>query len=59
MNKKTNKQTNKQTNVHLLDPKYLSQIRSDLHVVFREKSLLVSQDDYKKIHEQTNNQTKK
>ena len=32
------KQTNKQTNKHLLDPKYLSQINSDLHKTFRRTS---------------------
>ena len=32
--KQTNKQTNKQINI-LLNPKYLSQIKSDLHKIFR------------------------
>ena len=34
-NKSLNKQTNKQTNKHFLDPKYLSQIKSNLHKIFR------------------------
>ena len=37
-NKSINKQTNKQTNEHFLDPKYLSQIKFDLHEALRKTS---------------------
>ena len=64
-NKKTiHKQANKQTNKkHLLDPKYLSQIKSDLHITFRETScgcpMMFKTKKNKQIHKQTNRQTNK
>ena len=62
-NKQTNKQTNKQIkNKHFLDPKYISQIKSDLYQIFRETfrgcpSMVKTKN--KPIDKQTNEQTNK
>ena len=62
-NKQVNKQkTNKQTNKHVLDLEYLSQIKSDLHEIFRvyfcgcPKMIKIKN---KSINKQTNKQTSK
>ena len=63
--KQTNQQTNKkqtQTNNHFLDPKYLSQIKSDLHKNFRVTScgcpkIIKINKTNKSINKQTNKYT--
>ena len=61
--KETNKSTNKQTKqINILDPKYLSQIKSDLHKTFREASCwypIMINTKNKQLHKQTNKQTNK
>ena len=57
-----NKQKNKQTNKHFLDPKYLSQIKSDLHEIFRVGSCgcpKMIKIKIQKNNTQTNKQTNK
>ena len=59
--KQTNKQTNKQLNI-FLDPKYLSQIKSDRHKIFRIYFCgcpKIIQIKNKSINKQTNKQTNK
>ena len=62
INKSLNKKTNKQTKKHLLDPKYLSQINSDLHKIFRvpsHKCPKMIEIKNKQLNKQTNQQTNK
>ena len=62
INKQTNKHTNKQTNT-FLDPIYLSQIKSDLHEIFRVYSCgcpkMIKINKNKSIKKQTNKQINK
>ena len=55
--KQINKQTNKkQINKQLLETKYLSQFRSDLHKIFRESfcgCLMMIKTKHKQIYKQT------
>ena len=58
--KKTNKSINKQTNKQILDPKYLSHIKSDLHKHFRVTSCQCPKMiKIRKILKQTNKKTNK
>ena len=61
-NKQIIKQTNKQTNKHFLDPRYISQIKSNLPKIFRGTfcwcpTKIKTKD--KQIYKQTNKQTNK
>merc|ERR1711867_309049 len=64
-NKSINKQTNKQTNKHFLDPIYLSQIKSDLHKIFRAyscgcpKMIKIKNKRGQQANKHTNKQTNK
>ena len=58
----TNKQTNKQINI--LDPKYLSQIKSNLHKIFRGTfcwcpTKIITEKTNKSINKQTHKQSNK
>ena len=58
-NKQIHEQTNKQTNNYFLDPKYLSQIKLDLHKIFRVTSCgcpKVIKIKNKRSNKQTNKQ---
>ena len=60
--KQTKKQTNKQANKHVLDLEYLSQIKSDLHEIFRVYfcgCLKMIEIKNKSTNKETNKQTNK
>ena len=57
---KQKKQTNKKQKKHFKDPKYISQIKSDLHEIFREASCgcsMMIKTKNKEFYKQTNKQT--
>ena len=62
-NMSINKRTNKPTNKHFLDPIYLSQIKSDLHQIFRgyfcDYPKMTKIKKNKSKNKQTNKQTNK